>query len=59
MASKEDRIRELEKTLEYIVKHSTREWRALALRALYGEEGMKNHPLYKDNAVPLSWYKIG
>ena len=59
MISKEDRIREMEKALEYIVKHSAREWRALALRALYGEEEMKNHPLYKKNAVPPSWYKIG
>jgi len=53
------RIKELEKALEYIVKHSTGKWRAVSLRALYGEEEMKKHPLYKEKAVPSSWYKIG
>jgi len=56
---KEIRIRELEKALEYIVKHSTGKWRVLALKALYGEERMKQHALYKENVVPSSWFKIG
>lgn len=49
------KIIKLEEALKYIAKHNTKidGPRGIALKALYGEEGMKDSPLYIEPLVPI------